>query len=245
MPKKIDHTFFTQALSSLINQNKLPHLFILSGEAHSTETWLESEVFPLFFKNKASEGENLLRLAPSGASYKLEDIENSEWKSFFSHRPTNSLYRVLVIHQSEELGPRVANRLLKDLEDTPPWIVIFMVHSGTSKVMATIKSRALTWRLPPASLPQKSEWAQSLAESITLKQYARLPELLREDEATEGELMELLHQSFLNQSESLRFEHCDKWLAHLKWWRESKTFNQAKWERLLPFCVFAAPQLER
>lgn len=245
MKKQELWSFFTKRLADLIQSERMPHLLVLSGEANQTKAWFSDTALELFLPQASARTEDLLWLTPKNQEYRLEDIDAKGWASFFSHRPTHSAYRLIVFEQSEALSVRVANRLLKDLEDTPPWLVIVMLQSGASKMLPTIKSRALTWRLPRTDnlatvARQKEEWLSQVASAALQKEYGRLPELLREDDFNETELMELLHLSFLNKSESLSFEHCEKWLSHLRWWQESEIFNQARWERLLPFCVFSA-----
>ena len=243
-------SFFTKRLAALIQSERMPHLLVLSGEAQQTKKWFTETALELFLPHASARTEDLLWLTPKNQEYRLEDIDAKGWGSFFSHRPTHSPYRLIVFEQSEALSVRVANRLLKDLEDTPSWLVIVMLQAGSSKMLPTIKSRALTWRLPQtdnlaAVAEQKQEWLAQLASAALQKEYGLLPELLRADDFNETELMELLHRAFLSKSDSLSFEHCEKWLAHLKWWKESETFNQARWERLLPFCVFSAGEFVR
>jgi len=108
------------------------------------------------------------------------------------------------------------------------------------------------WRMPKSSkqneVTQETEhefkqWTNQLAKCALQKKYAQLPELLRADQFDETKLMDKLHESFLGQSEDLSYAHCEKWLEHLRWWHQSQTFHQSKWERLLPFCVFSAAGL--
>lgn len=244
-----DWDFFTGRLINLAKNQRLAQLYILQGASSEVRKWLTERVLPQLMPQKALREQNILSLSPSGEHYKLEDLEEETWRSFFSHRPDHGHYRFIIFEYSERLSARVANRLLKDLEDTPPWISIFMINSGSGKMLATINSRAIKWRLPRASNDESEgseefkNWLRELGECTRSKNYGALPDLIRREEFDEKQLMNQLHDLFLASSEDISYTHCEKWLEHLQWWHKSATFHQAKWERLLPFCVFSGAKL--
>ncbi len=241
--------FFASRLLELARAKKLPHLFLFEGDQESTKSWLQDEVLSKLYPNAANREQNSLILAPSGENYKLEDLQEDAWRSFFSHRPDVGDYRFIIFEKSEGLSDRVANRLLKDLEDTPAWLCIMMINSGAAKVLPTIKSRAIKWRLPTPKLSTAENeefetWLKQIADSSRSKNYGALPDLMRQNEFDETKLMNKLHDVFIKTAESSGYTHCDKWLEHLRWWQKSAVFHQTKWERLLPFCVFSAAKLD-
>lgn len=244
-----DWDFYAQRLLDLAKNQRLAHLYILNGPAEQISQWLNECVLTQMMPQKSAREQNILTLSPSGDQYKLEDLEEDTWRSFFSHRPDHGQYRLIIFEQSERLSPRVANRLLKDLEDTPPWICILMINSGSAKMLATINSRAIKWRLPKGQSDQAEHseefknWLRQLGECARSKNYGALPDLIKREDFDEKLLMSQLHDLFLATSEEISYAHCEKWLEHLQWWQKSATFHQAKWERLLPFCVFSGAKL--
>lgn len=242
--------FFSAQIIKLAKLGVLPHLFILEGDNEVTSKWLQAEVLSALITESGNREHNTLTLSPSGDQYKLEDLQEDTWRSFFAHRPDAGNLRFIIFEKSDSLSERVANRLLKDLEDTPPWIVIFMLHSGQTKILPTIRSRAITWKLPKYGPAQKvpdeefNAWLSELAHTARERNYGALPELLKSTQIDENQLMDKLHEVLLADTDALSYAHTEKWLEHLKWWHKSNIFHQAKWERLLPFCVLTAAKLE-
>ena len=62
--------------------------------------------------------------------------------------------RVVVISDCEQLSRDAANRLLKTLEEPPPRALIIMTTSRVDRLLPTVLSRCIKWRVkpPPAAL---------------------------------------------------------------------------------------------
>ncbi|MFT4035536.1 MAG: hypothetical protein QM679_08165 [Patulibacter sp.] len=82
----------------------------------------------------------------SGAGILVEDVEQQILAAAGS-TPLVASRRVFVIEQVDRLGESAANRLLKTIEEPPPYAHLLLLSSAPGQVMATIASRCQRVRM--------------------------------------------------------------------------------------------------
>jgi DNA polymerase III subunit delta' len=103
--------------------------------------------------------------AQTGPSPQREYSDNVAFiQSDAQLRPVMGRSKVYVIVNAEELAEDAGNRLLKTLEEPPPFVVFLLTAVERGAVLPTIASRCQEIRLHPA---QRSELADALVSSGT------------------------------------------------------------------------------
>lgn len=82
----------------------------------------------------------------SGAGILVEDVERQILEAAGA-TPLVAARRVFVIEQVERLNESAANRLLKTIEEPPPYVHLLLLSSHPGQVMATIASRCQRVRM--------------------------------------------------------------------------------------------------
>src|SRR5205814_2910780 len=72
-------------------------------------------------------------------------------------KPVMGRAKVYIIVYAEELAEDAGNRLLKTLEEPPPFVVFLLTAIERGAVLPTIASRCQEIRLRPASRPQLAD----------------------------------------------------------------------------------------
>lgn len=85
-------------------------------------------------------------LPTSGAGILVEDVETQILEAAGA-TPLVAARRIFVIEQVERLNESAANRLLKTIEEPPPYVHLLLLSSHPGQVMATIASRCQRVRM--------------------------------------------------------------------------------------------------
>jgi DNA polymerase-3 subunit delta' len=160
-------------------------------------------------------------------------------------RPVMGRAKVYLIVYAEELAEDAGNRLLKTLEEPPPFVVFLLTAIERGAVLPTIASRCQEIRLRPASRPQLAEaLAASGSDPRRAEQLAALaggrqgwaltaaadPALSEQQHAYTGQLVEALSGSRIDRLLRAR-ALSDRWTSHpemvretlrvwMSWWRD-------------------------
>lgn len=147
--------------------DNLAHLYILEpnisiNPAESLE-WTIScleQVLGLT-KSRIENSEDILILNPSEAkSYTVDHC--SEIFKFTSFAPQTLKRKFLILNETHKLSTTVSNKLLKTFEEPPVPLTIFLMNENKSKILETIRSRAIKLRI---TLPKDTR-ANPLIEFI-------------------------------------------------------------------------------
>jgi DNA polymerase-3 subunit delta' len=109
--------------------------------------------------------------APSGAGEMLVADVEGPVVAAAAHTPFESRRRVFVIEDAHTMNDQAANRLLKTLEEPPPFVHLILLAPSPRDVLATIASRCQPVRFDPP--PE-----ERIVERLRAEHPAAAPELL-------------------------------------------------------------------
>lgn len=223
-------------LKSLIIEDKLPQLLLLSGREASGKRLLVAWMVALMHCENAlacgecdachaiqqSDYDELLWLE-TDTQYKLEDAYAIQQHMSIRAAGHSALFsqmkRVVVINDAERMNDKVANRLLKSFEEPGSQVQIILTSSRPKQLMQTILSRAVRWHLQNISSKLTKDWL--LAHTpLAQKDPQLLERLLRENANAPGACLRALESYFDGQREEVEavlrcFLHSDFSSEHL------------------------------
>ncbi len=140
-----------ELFSKAIKNNKLSHLYLISGPSGSGKKTLAYKISSLLLEQpveKLLEGHiNLHFIEPEGQNIRARQIDLLQLE--FSKTSLVPGYRVYIIDSIEKLNQTSANRLLKFLEEpTNTKTIGFLLTTNISVVISTIISRSQHIYLP-------------------------------------------------------------------------------------------------
>jgi DNA polymerase III subunit delta' len=107
---------------------------------------------------------DLTWVRPSGAHVmRVDDVEEPVVAAA-THTPFEARKRVFVLERVDTMNDEVANRLLKTLEEPPPYVHLILVTDQLGRVIDTVVSRCQLVRFDP--LPASAIAAQLEAEGV-------------------------------------------------------------------------------
>ena len=72
-------------------------------------------------------------------------------------RPFEGRRRVSILVDADRMNDTAANKLLKTLEEPPPWVVLILITSNAASLLPTILSRCQIYRFAPLAIDELSE----------------------------------------------------------------------------------------
>lgn len=137
--------------NNAINNNRLSHLYLISGPSGSGKKELAYKISALLLKEdeeKLKNGHiNLHFIEPDGQNIRAKQIELLQAE--FAKTSLVEGYRIYIINEVEKLNQTSANRLLKFLEEPINKKTIgFLLTNNRSQVISTIISRSQQIYLP-------------------------------------------------------------------------------------------------
>jgi len=153
MNNKLQDILLQKALS-----NKLAHFYLLEpnrsiSKPKDLTNWI-SDVLANYFKEL---GQNFTAKSiinhqdvlfvnkEEKGNYVLEDFDN--FVSFFNYKATTNPRKFIIIENAEKIGEKLANKLLKTLEEPPIEASIFLLNTNKIKLLQTIESRSVRLRV--------------------------------------------------------------------------------------------------
>lgn len=106
---------------------------------------------------------DLLLVEPDGRFIKTDQMRDLQAEMYV--RPTEGRSRIAIIDGAERLNPEAGNRVLKLLEEPPPYAVFFLLSTNLSGVLPTLVSRCQIVNFPPLS---PDEVAAYLADRLRI-----------------------------------------------------------------------------
>lgn len=174
--------FLTKHFAKLIRENKLVHVYLLSGAEGTGKIelakWVAKGIFCLNSQNgvpclKCSECNRIennnhpdvVTIMPDGLSIKVEQIRYL--KSEFNKSGVESDRKVFIIQDAQKMSIGAANSLLKFLEEPSGNITAFLLTSEPQKLLPTIISRCQEVEMQQLTSGQLEQ--ELISESISEK----------------------------------------------------------------------------
>ncbi len=153
---------------------------------------------------------DLTWVTPSGAHEVLVSDIDEPVVAAASRTPFESARRVFVIERADQLGEQAANRMLKTLEEPPPFVHLILISDRVADVLPTIRSRCQAVRFEaPSAQRLVAELLDAGVAQLTAEAYVRLglgePARARELAAPEGAVLrdraqQLVHRALAGES---------------------------------------------
>lgn len=265
-----------QILFTKYQQKQLAHFYIISTSNHEVHreerlaSWIQDFLLKVIMTEKGLNEESaknvlslghgdILEIRKESATdrYVVDDFE--ELLYFQNYYNFEFSHRFAIVHNAQQIGDTVANKLLKTLEEPRPGTTIFFLNSSGQNFLPTIRSRAIELKLPVEnngikineqtglkSRAEQIEWLRQEAQlrAITPAFFAPLIQYL---------CGELSPQEFLNNKKIEKedwnklflllidlqrlsksdFKSKETLLNELQWFQKAQVFNQPVWERFL------------
>ncbi|HYZ81910.1 MAG TPA: hypothetical protein VE571_11595 [Solirubrobacteraceae bacterium] len=134
-----------------------------AARALAAELLAEGEADPQGARGRVMTGAHpdLTWVVPSGAHEILVSDIDGPVISAASKTPFESSRRVFVIERADELGDEAANRMLKTLEEPPPFVHLILLTDRLGEILPTIRSRCQAVRFEP---PVEADAAAALEQ---------------------------------------------------------------------------------
>ncbi len=154
-----------------------PKFFKILKEEKIINLLVESDYYTLQFLK-----EIILKIYDSKANINSSDVLYIESDpinidtvryitKFISYKPDNLNYRFVIIMNIENLTAEAGNALLKSLEESKKYVVFINLTSDSHKILKTILSRSMNFKLNPIEIKEKIPEKISKAINGSLGKY--------------------------------------------------------------------------
>ncbi|MBC7658169.1 MAG: hypothetical protein H7249_00520 [Chitinophagaceae bacterium] len=161
----VDETFYR-----LWSANRLPQVVVVDGRSGIGKRKFMARLAARFFCEThtacgSCEGCHSVQQGHQSDLYWLETegtIKVADAEAFQEHLDYQARRgpRLAVLIDIESLNDQASNRLLKVLEEPPPGVLILASCSRFDKLLPTIRSRSVRWRVHPPLLPESTAFVK-------------------------------------------------------------------------------------
>lgn len=197
----------------LINKefkNKLSHFYILEPNFACDSELLSDWSLDLVRNIYLNKGKNLtesqvknhldvLLISPEGKNYSLSDFE--EFFSFLNHKADILNRKYIIIKDAHLLSVKVANKLLKTLEEPPIEVCILMLNNKKVNLLDTVVSRATALRV------ENDEQTTINIDISDFSDHLELTQKVKKNTKIEEDLQKLLLAKVSENEVSLKTTH--------------------------------------
>lgn len=156
-----------EAVSTLINKNRLPHALLLSGpKGYGKFTLAQDVARALNCHTPESDGApcghcppclkigkgvfpDLMAVEPTGRTNRIKIDDIRALMAEIAFKPYEGKAKVFIIKDADRLNQESGNALLKTLEEPPPASYLILTSTSEKELLPTIVSRCLRLKLPP------------------------------------------------------------------------------------------------
>lgn len=128
---------------------------------------------------------------------KLETV--NEFKKASLYSPLEGKRKIVILDGVDRLNVQGANKLLTLIEEPPPYLTIFLLSDNVTKVITTIKSRAIPIMMKPLSKNKLSEYL----EKNNQLQFQEAEIVADFCEGSLGQALQLIETDFISNRKTL------------------------------------------
>lgn len=202
----------------LVQQNLVPQVILLHGRAGLGKKMFAGALAACFFCRTGNacgscagclrvmrqNEEEILWVNPEGNAITVDFAELvqehlSYGTAYASEPALVRRRRIAIIIDADRMTDQAANRLLKTLEEPDPEAMVIMTTSQVKRILDTILSRAVSWRIRPPSRDEICAWLPSRLESKP--DPSRMDEVLRRVGFAPGPALEQLREDSETEEE--------------------------------------------
>ncbi|WP_353893321.1 DNA polymerase III subunit [Proteinivorax hydrogeniformans] len=192
------------------NHNQLSHCYIIHGNKGTGKKTISRKIAQIIACSKNGCGHcrtcqnilggshpDVLMYRNDGKNVKLENI--SEFKNGGKFSPLEISKKILILEDTEMLTPQAANSILTMIEEPPEYLVIILLTNNLDKVLPTVKSRAVPFKIMPL---KKSILEKYLCENKHLDKKEALS-IANFSQGSLGQAIRLAETNFLSEREKV------------------------------------------
>ncbi|MDD5594587.1 MAG: hypothetical protein PHG97_07620 [Candidatus Margulisbacteria bacterium] len=124
-----------RVLEGIVRNNRVASAYLFVGPPFSSK--LDDAL--AFTEHLGCKKIDLLRVVPSGASLKIEQVR--EIQRFVRYGPSAGEHMCVLVERSDEMTAEAAGAFLKILEEPPPGVIFILLVEREDRIFPTIVSR--------------------------------------------------------------------------------------------------------
>jgi len=171
---------FEPIKSSLLSShqnNKLHHAILLYGKKGIGKATFAKELVSEIFKDKNPNHPDLLLIEKEADKKEISVEKIRNIANFFNQTSAISKYKFIIIDAADELNKSSSNALLKILEEPQTNNFLILIAHNPNKVLATIKSRCQSVKVPDLTFENFKEILQGNNKKISNEEITILSEI--------------------------------------------------------------------
>lgn len=164
LPDELAASRVVQALFAAEAAGRLPHALLFSGESPKNS---EAVMFALAGKILGGNAVSLAdfhRIRPENKMRRIGIDSVLELVREIQQTPLVGSRKVACIYEPECMGREAANAFLKTLEEPPAGTTIFLLSGAVNRVLPTIRSRCLNFRIGGSERFDDARWSAWLGD---------------------------------------------------------------------------------
>ncbi len=211
---------------SKFKNKKLGHFYIIESDDNRDQVsnFVSNIINGITSKEFTTNHPDFLLVSPEKENYLTEEFD--EVFKFSYSRPWELDHKFLLITEGQKLTEIIINKLLKFLEEPPPYLTIFISRPRNFGQLKTLESRGILTRLPPLSSELKSDFSPDNQFKLNKESVNEFLNSLKNKQQFEYFLKEVLLKESID-SPSANFNEHSTLLSVLKSYGTNKVYNGA------------------
>lgn len=173
----LGYTQIKQSLLTSHQNNKLHHAILLHGKKGIGKATFAKELISEIFNSPNPNHPDLLLIEKEEGKKEISVEKIRNIANFFNQTSAISRYKFIIIDAADELNKSSSNALLKTLEEPQNNKFLILIAHNPNKVLATIKSRCHSIKVPDLTLAEFTEIIQKDNPNISKEEILILSEI--------------------------------------------------------------------
>ena len=164
LPQSLAATRTVQVLFDAVAENRLPHAILFYGGSTAALERLVCALASEILGRPAERCIDFHTVRPANKSRTISIDNMLALVREIQQSPSFGERKVAVVHDAERMGKDAANAFLKTLEEPPAGTSIFLMTTAINKILPTIHSRCLHFRIPGEDVVSEPDWLEWLGD---------------------------------------------------------------------------------